>query len=206
MKHTLAGAALAALGLLAAPCGALAADITFLSVGGPPSIAKAHTFGAILRALDSQHAASVSDAEADGLLDAFAADALQATFDMPPEALKGADLDALGLVDLGPNQMGALPERHTVVTRALTETAPEVVTFLNLFFVSSSRLDEMGSLVQDDTIAQADLDAWVQANEPWIRNMLALCPQFSAGACETDGEGNRPFRAQDWYGTPAADR
>jgi len=202
------GAALAALGLLALPSsGALAAEITFLSVGGPPSVAKAHTFKAILEALGSEHSARVSTADTDGLLGSLSVDAPQVTFDLPPEALSGVDLEAEGLIDLGPNQMGALPQRQTVVTSALVEEAPEVAEFLNLFFVSESRLDEMGSMVAEDgSIDQADMAAWVQANEPWIRNMLALCPQFSAGACQTDSGSAQPFKAKDWYGTPEADR
>jgi ABC-type proline/glycine betaine transport system substrate-binding protein len=208
MKHTLAGAALAALGLLALPgSGVLAADITFLSVGGPPSVAKAHTFKAILEALDSEHTARVSMVDADSLLGSLSVDAPQVTFDLPPDALRGVDLEAQGLIDLGPNQMGALPQRQTVVTRALAEEAPEVAEFLNLFFVSETRLNDMGSLVgEDDAIDQADLAAWVEDNEPWVRNMLALCPQFSAGACDTSNESTQPFQARDWYGTPAADR
>lgn len=202
------GAALAALGLLALPSsGALAAEINFLSVGGPPSVAKAHTFKAILEALGSEHSARVSTVDADGLVGSLSVDAPQVTFDLSPEALNGVDLEAEGLVDLGPNQMGALPQRQTVVTRALMEEAPEVAEFLNLFFVSESRLDEMGSMVAEDgSIDQADMAAWVQANEPWIRNMLALCPEFSAGACETASGNPRPFKAKDWYGTPEADR
>ncbi|MQX35525.1 hypothetical protein [Roseospira navarrensis] len=206
MTLTRTGAALAALGLAIAPMGALAADITFLSVGGPPSVAKAHTFGAILRALESPHTARVSTVDGDGLLQALSVDAPQVTFDVAPEMLADADLEALGVIDLGPNQMGALPERRTVITRAVADEAPEVAEFLNLFFVSSTRLDEMGSLVADGTIEQAALDAWVQDNEPWIRNMLALCPQFSAGACEVGGDSPRPFKARDWYGTSEADR
>ncbi|WP_299438787.1 hypothetical protein [uncultured Rhodospira sp.] len=205
MKHTLAGAAFAALGLLAAPCGALAADITFASVGGPPSVAKAHTFVGILESLTDAHTGSVQAVPPDGLLDALTSGAAQVSFDVDPAAENFGAFEAAGLVDLGPNQMGALPERHTMVTPDLVETAPEVVEFLNLFFVSGARLDEMASLVEGDTIPDAALSSWLADNEPWIRNMLALCPEFSSGACETDG-GPRPFKAQDWYGTPAADR
>lgn len=205
MKHRHLGAALAALGLLAAPTGAAAAEITFAAVGGPPSIAKASTFVGLLGSLTDQHTASMVVVAPEDLRDTLASGRAQVTFDVDPTAGDFAAIKAAGLVDLGPNQMGALPERHTVVTRDLVEAAPEVVEFLNLYFVSGSRLDEMASLVEGDAIPEGKLSAWLTANEPWIRNMLALCPEFSSGACES-GEGARPFKAKDWYGTPEADR
>ena len=205
MKHTLAGAALAALGLLVAPTGASAADITFASVGGPPSVAKATTFVGILESLTEQHTGAVMAVEPDGLLEALINGRAQVSFDVDPAAETYGAFEAAGLVDLGPNQMGALPERHTMVTPDLVDAAPEVVELLNLFFVSGARLDEMASLVEGDTIPDAALATWLTNNDPWIRNMLALCPEFSSGSCEAES-GVRPFRAKDWYGTPEADR
>ncbi|MBB4264929.1 hypothetical protein [Roseospira visakhapatnamensis] len=205
MRHLRIGAAVAALGLLTAPTGAVAADITFAAVGGPPSIAKASAFVGILDSLTDQHTASMVVVAPQDLRDALVSGRAQVTFDVDPTSEDVSTFEDAGLVDLGPNQMGGLPERHTVVARSLVETAPEVVEFLNLFFVSGSRLDEMASLVEDDTIPEGTLAVWLQSNEPWIRNMLALCPEFSSGSCEK-GDGGRPFKAKDWYGTPEADR
>jgi len=205
MRHAYAGATLLALGVAGAPGGASAADIVFAAVDAPSAIAKAHTFVGILERLSDRHTASVAVVGPDALLATMTGGEAHVTFDADPDAADFAAFEESGLLDLGPNQMGGAPERHTMVARDLTDDAPEVVEFLNLYFVSATRLAEMAGLVEDGTVPEAALEGWIADNEPWIRNMLALCPEFRTGACE-EGESPRPVQAKDWYGTPAADR
>lgn len=196
---------LAVAGVVLTPVAAIAAEVALAHTSDPASVAKAAMFKTILER-QTDHTVALVAVPAGEVVAAVVDGRATATFDADPDAASFVPVAGDPTVeDLGPNQMGGLPERRTVAATALLQAEPGVGELLNLFFVSPSRLEDAAALVTDGAFNADGMQAWVDANWQWINNMLALCPQLASEACPAPDGAQERFEPSQWYGAPQHD-